>query len=136
MEDGIKIVEKWIDVLNRKAIAEVGTVFAEEGMVHYPGLADAVGPQAIGALLASFFSAFPDLNCEITDIFHATDGRVVATFRTQATHSGPFLGIEATGHRINVEGIAIFTISNGKVTHEWNIDDVFSMTRQIGLLAV
>lgn len=134
MTDGFRIVEKWIDILNRKAVHEVGEVFHDTGRVHYPGLADAQGPTEIGNLLQPFFTAFPDLHSSIEDIFSSTDGRVVGRFLTSGTHSAPFMGMEATGKTISIEGIAVFQLKDGKVVEEWNLDDIHTLARQIGLL--
>ena len=134
MTDGFKIVEKWIDILNRQAVDEVGEVFHEDGCVHYPGLADARGPKEIAGLLKPFFAAFPDLHSKIEDIFASTDGRVVGRFITTGTHSAPFMGLEATGKTMSIEGIAVFRLRDGKVVEEWNLDDLHTLARQIGLL--
>ena len=49
------------------------------------------------------------------------------------THSGPFLGIEATGRRIQVEGATFSRFdANGLVVEDVNFWDVGALLAQLG----
>lgn len=134
MSQNTEVVERWIDILSRKAVAEIANVFHADGYVTYGagGLPDAHGPAAIGDLLGKFYEGFPDLHCTVEEIFDADDSRVVGRFLTKATHTGAFLGLEPTGRQIAINGIAIYRIRDGKIAHEWNMDDLLGLLQQIG----
>jgi len=57
---------------------------------------------------------------------------VVGRFLTKGTHTGSFMGMEATGRQIAINGIAIYRIRDGKIAHEWNMDDLLGLLQQIG----
>ena len=136
MTANTKIVEKWIDILNRKAVDEIGTVFHDDGYVIYGAgdIGTAHGPEAIGKLLSTFFEAFPDLHSTIEEVYEVEGGRAVGRFLTRGTHTGEIMGIAPTGRTIAISGVAIFHVVDGKVEHEWNIDDLFGLLQQIGVL--
>ena len=49
------------------------------------------------------------------------------------THSGPFLGMEATGHRIRVEGATFSRFdADGLVVEDVNFWDVGALLAQLG----
>ena len=134
MSQHTRIVEKWIDHINRQAIHELHNVFAEDGYVTYGGggMGEAHGPEAIGKLLGHFYEGFPDLDSQIEELFDADGGRVVGRFLSRATHTGPFMGIEPTGKKIAINGIAIYRFKGDRIAHEWNMDDLLGLLQQIG----
>ncbi len=76
--------------------------------------------------------AFPDVTFSIEDMFAAKD-RVVTRFIMRATHRGEFQGIPATGKRIELCGIAIVRLENGKVVEEREDSDMLGLMGQLGL---
>jgi steroid delta-isomerase-like uncharacterized protein len=77
-----------------------------------------------------FFGAFPDLHQTIEDTV-AADDRVAMRFRAQGTHQGDFMGIPATGKPIDVVGIAIVGVKNGKVAILQEVIDLQALMQQI-----
>ena len=134
MSENTKIVEKWIDYINRKNFSDYGDVFNDDGYVTYGGgdLGIARGPEANGKLIEKFSSAIPDLHTTIEELFDADEGRAVGRFLTRGTHTGSFMGIPASGNKIAINGVAIYRFANGKIAHEWNMDDLLGLMQQIG----
>ncbi len=50
------------------------------------------------------------------------------------THQGEFNGIPATGNKVNVVGMSIWKIVDGKNVEEWEILDTMSMLQQLGVI--
>jgi steroid delta-isomerase-like uncharacterized protein len=50
------------------------------------------------------------------------------------THQGEFNGIPATGKVVNVSGVSIWKIVDGKNVEEWEIVDTMSMLQQLGVI--
>ena len=62
--------------------------------------------------------AFPDATLTIESMI--SEGDMVAVRRTfRGTHKGEFLGIIPTGKEIEIPGISIFRISEGKILEGW-----------------
>jgi predicted ester cyclase len=56
---------------------------------------------------------------------------VVIRSRTRATHSGEFLGIPATGRRIEWDSVAIVRVEEGRVVGQWAQPDLWGIYRQL-----
>ena len=77
------------------------------------------------------FSAFPDLQVKIEDIFSAED-KVTVRLRISGTHAGEFLGIQPTGKRVEYESTEVYRIVEGKIVEEWICSDMLTLMAQIG----
>jgi hypothetical protein len=56
---------------------------------------------------------------------------VVTRFTSYGTQTGEFQGIAATHRRVKVKEVAIFRISNGKITEQWGFPDIAGMRAQL-----
>jgi len=68
---------------------------------------------------ASRLSAFPDQECTIEDII-AEEDKVMIRLTIRGTHQGEFLGIPATGKKIEEDVVAIIHLTNGRMTEGWS----------------
>lgn len=76
-------------------------------------------------------SAFPDIHVTIHDTLAQGD-EVVARWSATMTHTGPFLGIAATGRKATVTGMSIQRIVEGKIVEGWDNWDQLGLLVQIG----
>jgi steroid delta-isomerase-like uncharacterized protein len=54
----------------------------------------------------------------------------------RGTNTGTGNGLPATGKKVELAGITIWRIADGKIKEEWSAFDQLSMMRQLGLLPV
>jgi predicted ester cyclase len=80
---------------------------------------------------ADFRQGFPDVESTLEDLIAEGD-KVVARWRAQATHQGEYMGISATGNRVEFTGISVYRIDRGKIAESWNVSDDLGLMRQIG----
>src|SRR5918912_3413641 len=80
---------------------------------------------------ANFRQGFPDVISTIEDLIAEGD-KVVARWRSRATHQGEYMGIPPTGKEVEVTGITLYRIQGGKIAESWNVEDKFGLLRQIG----
>jgi len=78
-------------------------------------------------------AAYPDFHVAVEDLFAEGD-KVVMRFTITGTHEGDFLGVPPTGRRINVPGISIFRIADGKIAEHWGEEDALGWMQQIGAI--
>ncbi|MFO7635668.1 MAG: ester cyclase [Caldilinea sp.] len=90
--------------------------------------ADAILKQHIAGAEA----AFPHYEMLAEDLI-AEDDRVVVRFKIRGTHQGDFMGIPATGRPIDVPGIIIYRIADGRIVEHWMETDAMSMMQQLGV---
>ena len=62
--------------------------------------------------------AFPDLKMTV-NLITAKDDLVTAVWTFRGTHTGSGLGLPPTGARIELRGITVWRIVNGKISEEW-----------------
>ena len=80
---------------------------------------------------AGYRRGFPDVANTIEDLIAEGD-KVVARWRSRATHQGEYMGIPPTGNEVEVTGITLYRIEGGKIAESWNFEDKFGLLRQIG----
>ena len=77
-------------------------------------------------------TAFPDMRMDVEDLV-AGDDKTVARVRITATHQGEFMGVPATGQRVDMELIDIMRFDDdGLVCEHWGVADMLSLLQQIG----
>ena len=82
------------------------------------------------------FAGFPDLRMELADVLPSGD-KVVARATYTGTHQGDFMGMPATGNRVEVQLIDIIRFGDDGLAHEhWGVLDALSMMQQPGAVPV
>jgi len=77
-------------------------------------------------------TAFPDISFSIKEIIAVGD-KVISRYTMRGTHQGEFAGIPATGHKIEISGIMIGRIENGKIVEEREEMDMLGLYMQLGM---
>ena len=75
--------------------------------------------------------AFPDTVNEVGGVL-AEGGPVAARRVTRGTHRGEFLGLPATGRRVEVTPSGVFRIESGKVVEICDHFDALGLLAQLG----
>jgi steroid delta-isomerase-like uncharacterized protein len=130
--DHAATVRSFYDLINAGDIDGFGALMADDFVEHeqLPGLE----PTKDGVL--AFFrmlrAAFPDMRMAVEDVIASGD-RVVARVRCTGTHQGVFVGMPATGKRIDVQLIDIMGMGDDRLVHEhWGVLDQMTMMQQLG----
>jgi steroid delta-isomerase-like uncharacterized protein len=89
------------------------------------------GREAFRAQWRKWRAAFPDLHFEVVDLVAEGD-KVVTRWRLTGTHSAEFLGIPATGRRIDVEGMSLDRIADGMIAEGCDGWDNYGVRVQLG----
>ncbi len=82
---------------------------------------------------ADFRRGFPDVVSTIEDLIAEGD-KVVARWRSRATHQGEYMGIPPTGKEVDFRGISIYRIEGGKIAQSWSVVDQLGLMRQLGAI--
>lgn len=109
-------------------------VFSRDVVAHMP-VGDMHGPASMKQFVASLHNGFPDLHSTVEDQV-AEDDRVMTRFRARGTHHGEFMGVPASGNQIDIAGIIVSRVANGKIVEQWSVPDLLSLLQQIGAIPV
>ena len=136
-EENKVLVRRWFEeVWNRGRAEAIDEMFAEDGVAR--GLADAAGqplrgPAGFKPFFRSFRDAFPDIEVVVEDLIAEGD-KVAARCSVRASHRGDTLGFAATGRPVEIGGICIVRVRDGKIAEAWNNFDFMAMFQQLGAL--
>ena len=101
---------------------------------HDPGLPFEVrGPAGVAQLHDVLLPAFPDMQIPLLD-FVAEGEKVLVRLRVQATHTGAFGEMAATGRKIDIDVLDLFQIRDGVLIEHWALLDNLGMLKQLGAL--
>lgn len=131
------LIQRWYEeVWNQKCVDSIDSMYTEDCKAH--GLTDEngeelSGPDAFKAFHQKFIQALPDIQITVEDLIAEGD-KVVARCTVRATHGGDTLGIKATHNPIEITGVSISRIENGKIAEGWNNFDFMTLFQQIGAL--
>jgi len=106
---------------------------APDGVVVSPTGGVLEGREEIEHVYRVWLNAFPDLSMTISDVLLDGD-RVVLILDVTATHSGEFLGLPATGRRLQVVAAFVYTMKDHLIAHERRILDFTGVLVQVGVL--
>ncbi len=91
------------------------------------------GPDGVIGMVKAWHAAMPDGHMTIDDII--TEGDLSTIRMTwEATHTGPFGDIPASGNRISVTSTGIDRVINGKITEGWGELNMLGMLQQMGAI--
>jgi steroid delta-isomerase-like uncharacterized protein len=82
---------------------------------------------------ADFRRGFPDVISTIEDLIAEGD-KVVARWRSHATHRGDYMGTPPSGKEVQFTGISVYRIEGGKIAESWTVEDQLGLMRQIGAI--
>ncbi|HVG20833.1 MAG TPA: ester cyclase [Blastocatellia bacterium] len=131
------LIERWFEEVWNKGNADaIDEMFADDGVAH--GLANEQGealrgPAGFKPFFQNFRNAFPDIEVIVEDTV-AEDDKVAARCRVRGTHKGEGLGFAATNVPIEITGICIVRLRDGKIVEAWNNFDFMSMFQQLNAL--
>lgn len=83
--------------------------------------------------LQTFFTAFPDLHLTIHDLV-AEGNKVAMVWTINGTHKSEFMGIRATGRRIESKGIDVYRMADGKIAEIWTSAEILGLMQQLGAI--
>jgi steroid delta-isomerase-like uncharacterized protein len=111
----------------------VAAIYAVEAVVRDVGTPDVLrGRAAIRERAADLLVAFPDFRLRQLDLVVGEDSNA-DRWEASGTHGGVFMGMEATGNEIQVEGATFSRFdSDGLVVEDVNFWDVGALLAQLG----
>jgi steroid delta-isomerase-like uncharacterized protein len=132
MVDDAAVMRKTYERINAADIAGFGDLVADDFVEHQgvPGF-----PATKEGTLDGFRAllvAFPDWRMDVEDVIAGAD-KAVARVTVTGTHQGEFMGMPATGARVEVQLIDIMRFDGtGRVCEHWGVADMLSLLQQLG----
>lgn len=133
-----KLVEQharsYFDALARRDPADMASHWAEDGVEEIVPLGVFRGPREVERLFSELFAAVPDAQSEVRRLLSG-EREVAVEWRMTGTFTGaPFQGLEPTGRRLELRGLDLLEIEDGKILSNTAYYDGAAFARQIGML--
>ena len=136
-EENKAVVRREVEELYNHAgnLDAADEIFSPDYVSYEPTSGEVRGIEGARQFAVTFREAFPDLECTIEDIIAEGD-KVVMRFRGSGTHQGEteVFG-PPTGKQMEITGITIKRLSEGKIVEAWTNFDALGMMQQLGVLA-
>jgi steroid delta-isomerase-like uncharacterized protein len=108
--------------------------WAEDGVIDLVPLGILRGHEEIRAFFTELFTAFPDFETTVARVAAGQD-EVAVEWRSHGHFSGgPFQGVDPTGRPVEVRGVDVIEIADGKNVTNTAYYDGMAFARGVGLL--
>lgn len=108
----------------------IDEICAPDVREHGP-LGEIEGRSALKETSAAIQAAFEDLSVTVEDAV-AADGTVAQRLTFRARHAGEFMGLEPTGHRVEIPNMAFVSVEDGLIAERWLLADTYGLMQQLG----
>lgn len=139
MDDPKDLIRRFVEELwNERRLDVADAIFAKDCVTHQLRSgepADGVprGPQAIKEHVMGWIASFPDLRFNIEQMLSEGD-RVAMQLLMEGTHQGPWLGIPASGKKMQIRMFTIHRVVQGKIVEDWVLVESLGLFQQVGVL--
>jgi steroid delta-isomerase-like uncharacterized protein len=127
------LIRSFIERINERRFDAAAGLLAEDCVHHATGLGngDLVGREAWRRWMSSLSDAFPDRHIHIHELLVEGE-RAAVRLTWTGTHLGEYAGIAPAGRRVEVNGISVFALREGRIAEQWIEQDILSMHQQLG----
>jgi predicted ester cyclase len=135
MEQNKAIVRRLIEqVINEHDLDAAERFFSADFVEHIPAPGQEQGLEGMRRWLEEvYFRAFPDVHWSAEEQVSEGD-KVLTRFVWRGTHRGEFAGIAPTEERVEVWGMVLERIAEGKVVGSRILHDTVSLLQQMGVI--
>jgi steroid delta-isomerase-like uncharacterized protein len=132
-EENKALAQRSWELVSQRNPDAIEEVYTADTVLHEPDQ-HLHGVEEAKQFLTSYISAFPDMNVTVEDIIAEGD-QVVTRWTLRGTHHGEIAEFgPPTGKQVELEGITIHRISEGKIVEEWERYDNLGVLQQLGLV--
>jgi predicted ester cyclase len=135
LSDPSAVVRRWIERIDRGGVPDVGAYVTDAYQDHnpppFPGLKPGITGvrQAFPVALEAFGEFHHEMPASISEGDKAAS-RIIGFGK----HTGSFMGIPATGKQVQMSGISIHRVKDGKLVEHWAQIDALSLLQQLGVI--
>jgi len=132
MADYEAMAQRWYaEVMNQGNEQVIDEICSEDFVDHDPLPGTGADRAGLHDFVKLVRSAFPDLETTVDDIIAEGDRLAVrSTFR--GTHEGDFMGIPATGKKVEVSNYDFVRFENDMCVEHWGTIDSAALMEQLG----
>jgi steroid delta-isomerase-like uncharacterized protein len=130
-----QVATAYFDAIRDQDLDRMAEVWKPGSLDHFYGMAELRVPEDLRAWFGNLFRAFPDFEMVVADMV-AYGNKAAVWWKASGTFTGTgkFEGLTATGARIELEGLDLLTIEDGKIVENRAFTNAMEMARQMGAM--
>jgi steroid delta-isomerase-like uncharacterized protein len=130
-EQNKALVCRWFREMDAGHLDALDMLVSDAYLDHNPPLPDLPpGREGVRQAIQILLTAFPDVTHTIHDQLAEGD-KVMTRVTARATFTGQIFGVRPTGKTIEVSGIALHRVADGKLVEHWAHMDMAGFMQQI-----
>jgi len=135
IEKDIKMYsETWDHIVNDANIDLINNTNFTEDITMVTSPENIVGIENFKAYYQNFLTGFSDIKFSIVNVF-GQDDNIVKHWNFKGTHTGDFFGIPATGKSVDIDGVTLVKMKDGKIAQEQDFMDNMLFMKQLGIVS-
>ena len=123
----------WEESAQTKDLGVVDELLAEDFVDRSPPPGFGGDRESYLRALEMYYAALPDHTVTIEEMVAEGD-RVATRWMVRGTHQGELMGVPPTNRVVEVEGLTINRVVDGKIIEQWEIADMATLMQQIGAM--
>lgn len=123
----------WDEIVNKRRLELFNDTNFTKDVVMHASPSDVVGIDSARAYYANYLTGFSDISFTIKDVF-GMGNKLVKHWNFKGTHTGVFFGIPATQKKVDIDGVTLVRMENGKIAEERDFLDNLEFMQQLGLI--
>ena len=130
-----EIVTEYFEAIGAQDLDRAVATWEPGSRDHLHGFAEVVAPEGIRDYFAGIFTAMPDFRLEVLSMVAEGD-EVAVRWRATGTFDGEgkFEGLAPNGRSVELEGLDLLTVRDGKIVANDAYTNGMEFARQVGAL--
>jgi steroid delta-isomerase-like uncharacterized protein len=129
------VAMRFFEAFNARDLDAFDEILAPDAVDHDPQnpFREMRGPEGAKRNAQMYHAAFSDGRFEVHEQLAEGDC-VVTRWTAKGTNDGELMGMPPTGKSVEIDGIGIDRIADGKVVESWGCWDTLGMMQQLGVV--
>ena len=134
LESNLKMYEStWDQIVNQGKLDMINETNFDKDVILVTAPENIVGIEGFKGYYKNYLTGFTNIKFTIVDVFGQGD-KIVKHWNFKGTHSGEFFGIPATHKDVNVDGVTLVKMKDGKIAQEQDFLDNLEFMQQLGVI--
>lgn len=135
VQDNINMyTQTWDDIVNNGDIDKINTTNFDSNITMISSPENIVGIDDFKAYYQNFLTGFSEIEFTVVDAFGQGD-KIVKHWNFKGNHTGDFFGMPATGKAVDIDGVTIAKMKDGKIIQEQDFMDNTVFMQQLGIIS-
>jgi hypothetical protein len=132
LSDNLKMYKTiWDDIINKGEIDKINETNFDKNITLIYAPENIIGIEGFKKYYQNYLTGFSDITFTLVDVFGQGD-KIVKHWSFKGTNTGDFFGIPATGKKVDIDGVTLVKMKDGKIAQEQDFMDNLLFNQKLG----